>query len=174
MQTIFLDTETTGLTTGRDQILELAIVDDDGDVLINQRFKPTRIQEWPDAQKINGISPEDLVGCPHFADYIEKIQNIISAARRVVGYNTYFDLRMLHGEGVILGKHTTVIDIMTDFAKIYGEWDQKRQAYRRQKLSTCANFYHYNWSGMHAHGALADTLATKHCYEKMRDEGVYL
>lgn len=57
---IFADTETTG--TGDDaEILEIAITDELGNVLLYTYITPTR--EWPSAQARNNISPEFIFAC---------------------------------------------------------------------------------------------------------------
>lgn len=40
MSTVYIDTETTGLDSYRDEILEIAIVDDNGKSLVNSLVKP--------------------------------------------------------------------------------------------------------------------------------------
>ncbi len=169
---IFLDTETTGLSAGRDQILELAIVAENGDTLFNGRFRPTKLTSWNQAQRIHGITPEDVKDCPTIRSQRETIQNIIDATNEIVGYNTYYDIRMLIGDGFTI-ENKKIVDVMEDFAEIYGEWNEYRQSYKWQKLTTCANFYHFDWNGLQAHGALADTLATRYCYFEMLKGGVY-
>ncbi len=162
------------MDAGYDQILELAIVDDDGNVIVNQQFRPTRITTWPDAERIHGISPDDIKKCPIFLSWRDRIQKVISEAKSIVGYDIYYDLRMMYGEGINIGTHTRIIDVMDDFREIYKEWSDHLQKYKRQKLTTCANFYHFDWNNINAHGALADVLATRHCYHKMKEQGVYI
>lgn len=60
---ICLDCETTGLDPTEDEILSLSIVDWDGNVLLDRRYKPERKTEWPDAQRVNGISPRAVTKC---------------------------------------------------------------------------------------------------------------
>lgn len=77
MRTVFLDTETTGLqgryAGGKDEIVEVAILDNRGRPLINQLVRPSRQSPWPEAQRIHGISPAVVANAPtldallHFA-----------------------------------------------------------------------------------------------------------
>ena len=167
--TIYLDTETTGLGNDGDRILELAIVDGNDDILINQRFKPGNLRSWPGASRIHGIYYNDVRDCPLIKTkaWRSKIQNIIDNADKIIGYNVYFDLEFLEREGIKINyDHKKIEDVMQIFAKIYGEWSEWHGNYKYQKLSTCARYYGYNWTAK-AHGALADTLATKYCYKQM-------
>ena len=66
-------------------------------------------------------------------------------------------------------KHVQVIDVMRNFAPVYGEINPKRGGYKWQNLTTCAQYYKYNWGNDKAHGALADTKATLYCFKKMNN-----
>ena len=56
---ICFDTETTGLDAGgRDEILQLSIVDGTGAVLFSDYVRPEHRQRWPKAQEVNGITPD--------------------------------------------------------------------------------------------------------------------
>lgn len=58
---IIIDTETTGLNAIRDEIIELAIIDaDTGVPLYDHRYGTAYVREWPAAQDINHISPDDV------------------------------------------------------------------------------------------------------------------
>lgn len=54
---ICLDCETTGLDPYRNEILSLSIIDWDGNVLHDAKYKPKYVKEWPEASRINGIYP---------------------------------------------------------------------------------------------------------------------
>ncbi len=166
---LVFDTETTGLDFKKDQVLELAIVDGDGNKLLHERYRPTRVTEWSQAQAVHGISPADVASCPTIDRDKEKIIRMFNEAELVVGYNVKYDLNMLWGEG-IYNPNTRYIDIMPVFAEVYGEYDFWRGGYRWQKLTTAADYYGYQWTGA-AHGAHADTLATLFIYKKLIEAG---
>ncbi|PQQ37227.1 hypothetical protein C6H68_14210 [Photorhabdus luminescens] len=54
---VYLDTETTGFEPSYDELLEIAIVDDQGVTLLNTLLKPLVLTEWQEAQYIHGITP---------------------------------------------------------------------------------------------------------------------
>lgn len=56
-----LDFETTGLVPGQDEVLQVAVVDETGAVLMNEYCRPQRHTAWADAQKVNGIAPPGRV-----------------------------------------------------------------------------------------------------------------
>ena len=161
---VVLDTETTGLKPGEDQIVELAIASGDGRPLLHERYRPTRLSEWPEAQAVHGISPEDLAGCRTIMDDKRRIEAILSGAESFIGYNLLFDIRMLRGEGIYV-PFLPIADAMLRFAPVYGERN-KRGGWKWKKLVDAAAFFGYEWTGS-AHGAMADTLATLHVYKQL-------
>lgn len=163
---ICLDTETTGLSPGFDEILTLSIIDGMGNTLFNEMFKPNHVEEWPQAERINGISPEMVKDCKPIGVYSEQIKGILNNADEILGYNVEFDIRFL--EAALKDpndtdnpaymdkiKHTP----MQDFSQIYGEYDGYHERPKWQKLTTAASEIGYEWTGK-AHGSLADSLAT--------------
>ena len=159
-KSIIIDTETTGLTPGKDELLQFAIVDNTGKILFNEYIKPTKTTEWPEAQAINGISPEKVKKCKPLKKYKRKLSKIFKNATTIIGYNTKFDLQFIANDIDIYTESQIIIDLMPRFAKIYGE---KRKdfpnEYKWQKLSTAAEYYDYNFT---PHDALNDVLATLH------------
>jgi DNA polymerase-3 subunit epsilon len=73
---LYLDLETTGLHAPLDEIVEIAIIDDNGAVLLNTRVRPVRQTEWPEAQRIHGISPRDVAWAPTLAQLSTRIQGL--------------------------------------------------------------------------------------------------
>lgn len=164
---IVLDTETTGLSSYYDEILQLSIIDNNGNTLYNQYFKPQNCTEWKQAQAVNGISPEMVKDCPSIVAELPKIQAIFSSVRKIVGYNTQYDLGFLQAAGVNIAENTEIIDVMRIFSEIYGEWNDYYGQYKWQKLTTCADYYGYDWGDDTAHDSLSDCRATLFCYKAM-------
>lgn len=92
---IILDTETTGLSTSSDQIIEICI--SVNDAVKVWRVRPT-IAIPPAAAAVHGITDADVAHCPPFATVAPEIVTIVSAADVVVGFNLRFDLDILAAE----------------------------------------------------------------------------
>lgn len=165
---IILDTETTGLRSDYDEILQIGAVDLEGNILYNGYFTPEHMKEWPEAEIINGISPDFIRNgnFPYIKNELSKLDNILGIADKVAGYNTRFDLQFLLKAGVNFKSDAVLIDVMNSFAPVMGEkmsWERKGRSYqgfRCQKLTTAAGYYNYNWNDYGAHDAVGDAKAT--------------
>lgn len=75
---IVFDTETTGLNPyGNDEILQLAIIDGNGEELFNSYIKPDLRKTWAKAAEVNGITPRMVKDSPHFDEVEEQVQENI-------------------------------------------------------------------------------------------------
>lgn len=162
---VVIDTETTGLDPHKDELLQVSIIDGVYNKLYDSYFKPYA-ESWDEAQSVNGISPEMVLNAPKISEKASEISNILCGAKRIIGYNTYFDLNFLKNNGIIIPDDAKIIDLMPIFAQIYGEWNKYRRSYKWQKLTTAADYYGYDWNRLSegAHNSLADCYATLYVY----------
>lgn len=166
---IVIDTETTGLTCD-DELLQVAITDGEGNELHDAFYRPRHLRSWPEAQEVNGISPDDVAGCCHADSDRRWIQGLIDEAEQVCIYNAEFDTAFLERIGIdFLGArvHCT----MREFARIYGEFDERFDDYKWQTLATAARHTGYKGSGR-AHDALEDCRMAAHVQRWCDDQGV--
>ena len=173
---ICLDTETTGLTPGSDEIIQLSIVGTDGFVY-DQYFKPQYVTSWPEAANVTGIYPEHVADKPVITEPepFNEIQSILSQASVIIGYHLNFDLNFLRAAGFnVAGAELN--DPMYDFAKMYGEqhpeenlWLEWKGMYKNKNLTFAANYFGYAFS---AHNSLEDVRATLHVWENLGNMGL--
>jgi len=95
-----LDTETTGLGK-HDEIVQIAIVDQDGDKALNELIKPT-IPIPSGASRVHGIYDRDVEDADSFGDIYTRLLKLL-AGQVVVAYNMDFDRRMLRQSGAKYG-----------------------------------------------------------------------
>ena len=160
---IAFDVETTGFSKHNDEILQLSILDLDGNVLFNSYVKPYWKTEWTSAMEVNGITPEMVENAPYPHEILPQIKGIVNSANVLVGYNNPFDMGFLEQWGINFeGKQ--VYDVMREFAPVYGVWREDKGEYKNQKLGIAAEFFGFEFN---AHDSLEDTKATLHCYKQL-------
>ena len=145
MKTVYLDTETTGLSA-EDEIVELTIIDDNGKPLINTLMKPVNHTKWPRAQNVHGISPMDVRNAPTQKQISGKIRDVVRDTRVVI-YNAPYDSQYLPE----LEEAAEVRCAMREFA----DWNKSKWI----NLGNATKIVGYEWEG--AHRALADTKALR-------------
>ena len=168
---IIFDVETTGLYVNKDEIIQLSIIDGTGNVLFNELIKPSRRKKWDEAERINHISPKMVKKCKTFRFFKKKVQEIFVNAKTLIAYNGQFDIRFLNAVGINVyaenmkeveepiseKPNKKYLDVMLDFAEIYGEWSDYHNCYKWQKFVTASHYYGYQFK---AHDSLEDVKAT--------------
>lgn len=164
---IIFDVETTGFRAGNgDEILQLSAIDEDGNVLFDKYFKPCMNEEWPGAEKIHGITPEQLQDEEYFSDCKEQIQALFDDYNCLIGYNVGFDIRFLQTQGINLAG-IPCVDVMEEFAIYYNQTCAGNK--RSYKLVFAAEYFNYEKQGNEFHNALEDVRATLHCFKKVTE-----
>lgn len=162
---IVVDTETTGLEPS-DEVISYGICTAHGTEISNQLIRPTRHTAWPEAEKINHISWEDVKHQPRLSELEEQLASLWANSALLVGYNIGFDQRLLHQSGVNL-PGIEAFDLMEAFARLHCQWNRHRQGYRWLRLADVAHIYGYQYE---AHDSLNDARATAFCYLAFREE----
>jgi DNA polymerase III subunit epsilon len=164
VRTVFLDLETTGLNPRSDEIVEIGILDADGQVLLDALVRPVRHRSWPGAQRVHGIAPADVQDAPTLDALRPRIIEAVSDAQVVI-YNAPFDARFLRFE---LEVSAEVRCAMREFAEVLGEWSHWHGNYRWQKLHAAAAYVGFEWDGT-SHRAINDCQATRAVWRYLRD-----
>ncbi|MGM7876076.1 3'-5' exonuclease [Yersinia enterocolitica] len=158
---LILDTETTGL--GNDaEIIEICIIDCTGKVLLNTLIRP-RNPIPAEATAIHGITNEMVAAAPTWRDIHWQLMVLIHT-RRLVIYNVDFDVRLILQTAGINGCGFGSLELnaecaMRNYAEYYGQWDQKRNKFKWQRLSNAAEQQGVVIDGT-PHRALADCKTT--------------
>lgn len=169
---VVLDTETTGLNDG--EIVQVAIIDSKGEVLLDTLVKPT-LPIPPDATAIHGITDVDVADAPDWATVSEKLK-VILVGRDLVVYNAVYDRKMMHKSAERSGlpkvdwkMYSRWWCAMEMFAVVYGDWNEYRGSYKWQKLTKAADYYGILVEA--AHSALGDVRMTLAVVQAMAAEG---
>lgn len=178
---VFVDTETSGLSDNPfAEVLELAVVDIEGAVLIDTKVRPVRLDEALNfdadgvkiALDINGYDTELWKEAPTFADLVPLVAQVFEH-KVIVGHNPHFDrgfiLRGLEHAGVqkaykMLSRH--VIDTTTL------AWEHLvPRGLDRLNLDAVCKWLDIPLDREKRHGALADAQACRAAYLAMLQRG---
>lgn len=155
---ICFDTETTGFGS-YDEIIQLTITGicyGNAEVLYSNYFKPEHTTSWPNAEKVNHISPEMVANRPLIKDRIGDLRKFFDEADVICGYNVEYDTRMLRQStnGAIDIPKNKTWDVVKYF---------KENEPGPHKLADAVKFYcpdRLDWFTRNAHDASADALMT--------------
>jgi len=133
---LFLDTETTGLGPS-DEIVEITILDHEGNPLIDSLVRPKRSIPF-DAIDIHGITDAMVQKAPSWSDLWPEVHQVL-LGNVVAIYNADFDLRLMRQSHAARGMDWDIqgVDffcIMQLYAQFYGLWDPRRRSFRWQSL----------------------------------------
>jgi DNA polymerase III subunit epsilon len=165
---VILDTETTGLSVF-DQIVQVAVIDRTGAVLLDTLVKPTRpIPQI--AASIHGITDAMVQDAPTFGAISHALLMAIGG-KRVVIYNASFDVSMLHQSDQLyqIESDPTWAPLGHDGWRGLAVWDDAMGPYS----AWCGDWseYHgdYRWQKLPGgdHSALGDCRATLAVIKKM-------
>lgn len=158
---VILDTETTGLNDG--EICQIAIIDQHGQTLLDTYVKTIRPIPQ-EATRIHGITDSMVELAPGWKDVAKRAREILTG-RDVIVYNAVYDRKMMHRSAEAAGMEKIDWKSFSDwhcameaYAEYYGDWNDYRQSYTWQKLTTAASRCGIQIAG--AHSALGDCLMT--------------
>lgn len=163
---VILDTETTGLGENRDdEIIEIAILDNDGSVLLDTLIQTQDPARSDLASHIHKIQRSDLDDAPTFPHIYPQIINAIQG-KTVIVYNADYDYALLRDTAARYGYDLHEIShfgnwecLMHQYARYHGAWSEWYQNYSWIALGTAADAMSVEVGGK-AHRAFTDTKMT--------------
>ena len=169
MRQIVLDTETTGLSTAQGhRIIEIGCLE-----LVNRRLTGSEFHRFlnPDrdidegAERIHGISLEDLEIAPRFPEIVDELLEYLHGAELVI-HNASFDvgfleheLRLMQHPKPKIEDHATVLDTLALARKLHPG--------QRNSLDALCKRYEIDASKRDMHGALIDSELLAYVYLAM-------
>lgn len=147
---------------GRDEIVELAILDNRGKPVINQLVRPSGLKSWPEAQRIHGISPNMVADAPTLEVLLPRVAEVVRGCQVVI-YNAAFDLQFFPKHLFLESK---VECAMLRYAEWKGEWNHHYGNHRWHKLIVAAKATGF-MEDVQWHRALADTVACRHVWRHL-------
>lgn len=157
---VYLDTETTGLGDD-DEIIDIAVIDGDGDVLLDTLVRP-RCPISPGATAVHGIDQAMVAHAPEWPEVYPRLDAVLSRYPSVIVYNAAFDRRMIaqvcraHGLAMPRAEWHCA---MLKYAAFVGEIHPRYGGYRWHRLEQAAKAV--GASMPPSHRALADARACR-------------
>jgi DNA polymerase-3 subunit epsilon len=156
MREIIFDTETTGLDSREDRIIEIGGIELDNrfptgrsfHVYINAQGKSVH----PDALAVHGISDAQLADKPPFAQIVEEFLAFIEGAM-LVAHNANFDMGFINAEFARLGMPSIGADRVTDTLALA----RRKHPMGPNSLDALCRRYGIDNSRRTKHGALLDS-----------------
>lgn len=158
---VYLDTETTGVSP-MDVVIEVAVLDTDGSVLLNTLVKSKKPIPR-DATAVHGINDIHLINAPEWGHVWPQLIDVLKG--RTLGvYNAEFDIRLLRQTCGLSGiawapPYARQFCIMKLFAQYFGDWNPSRRSYRWKSLDFAGKYF--KLPEPNSHRAKEDTLLTK-------------
>ena len=163
---VALDLETTGLTVGN-RVIEIGCVE-----IIDRDLTGRQYQSYvnPDceieegAQRVHGITTEQLVGKPRFPEILDEVLEFVKDAEVLI-HNAGFDLGFLNHELELAGRADKFEDCclkVTDTLMLARE-----KSSGGSSLDQLCDFYQVDRRQREWHGALLDAQLLAHVYLRM-------
>lgn len=167
----YIDVETTGLSAANDEILQLSIINDNGDVLFNEYFKPKKVSSWKEAERVNHITPSMVKDKTDIMKHFGTLSDLFNNAKVLCFYNANFDIPFLRA--ACLFTHEKIVIDVYSLAMRYIRDTQDL------KLVTIAKHLGFNYAANKAHNSLSDVKATKYVHDyideffEMKQDTIY-
>jgi len=158
---VILDSETTGLDHHA-EIIELSVIDRDGQPLIDTLIKPVgHISD--ESSAIHGITNADVQDAPTWAEIYPQLVGLCLSHTLGI-YNASFDIRMIQqtcaAHQLAFQPIQDSVCLMHWYAKHWGEKNSHGD-YKWQRLTNAASQQGIDISDLTAHRALSDCEITR-------------
>lgn len=163
MREIIFDTETTGLDSREDRIIEIGAVELVNRFPTGQTFhvyiNPQGRQVHPEALAVHGISNERLANEPTFPEIAEKFLAFIEGAK-LIAHNASFDMGFINAELARLGQPAVDDELVIDSLVLA----RRKHPMGPNSLDALCRRYGINNSHRTFHGALLDSQLLAEVY----------
>jgi DNA polymerase-3 subunit epsilon len=156
MREIIFDTETTGLDSREDRIIELGGVEMVNRFPTGRTFhffiNPQGRQIHADAQAIHGISADQLADKPIFGAIVDEFIELIDGAK-LVAHNANFDIGFINAEFARIGRPPVAPELVIDTLALA----KRKHPMGPNSLDALCRRYGIDNSHRTKHGALLDS-----------------
>ncbi len=166
MREIVFDTETTGLESKFDRVIEIGGIELLNHFPTGRSFhvyiNPGDRKVHPDALAVHGISDDFLKDKPRFADIVEELVEFFDGARWIA-HNANFDIGFINAEFERLNRPPVPADMVTDTLALA----RRKHPMGPNSLDALCRRYGVDNSHRAKHGALLDAELLAEVYIEM-------
>lgn len=130
----------TGYDADSDEVLQLAIVDLDGNQLFSQTVKPQNKEEWAASDATGGLTPADVADLPELYQYEQEISDLFENAEVVVGQHVPFLDEVIESSWVTLPSYDGQ-DLISLFCASHCTVDYRSEPAAVATLAGIAGYY---------------------------------
>lgn len=167
---IVLDTETTGLSTTHDRVIQLAALKFKDDKLIdtfNQYINPEGVPISEQARLVHGITEKEVYDKPKFSEIIPKFQKFVGKDTIWIGHNINgFDVPIMFNNGYRQKPDYKANDFWTIDTYLMAREEMAGLGLKNFKLETLKDYFDLHGN---SHDALGDCQVTAALYQRLRD-----
>lgn len=131
---------TTGYDPEKDEIVELALCDLQGNPLFSQKVKPQNAEGWTAGEWSGGLGPDDVEDAPELYQFEEQISELFQQASMVVALHGDFAKTMVEASWVSLPKYPS-FDLTEQFCAAHSTPDSPLQPATAASLEGIAAYY---------------------------------
>lgn len=164
--------KTTSMNASIAEILQIILSDEDGKILFSSFVKPYCHEKWHDAERIHRISPLTVKDAPYLHQLMPEICHILNGADYIVAYDCEFAMALLKTYGY--SPSGFPVDLMRDFAKLYGEVSTKYNCFQYKSLYVAASYFGYDYpKGYDAENDAAALMFLHSKIQELKESGDY-
>lgn len=154
--------ETTGLDEAKDEILKIVVLDRFGNAMVNTLFKPAKNSSWPDAERVNHISPRDVADAPFLGgSALRTLEEQLSAFSVLITNGAEFTKKFLDTAQV---KYPEILGI----SNLFKSYMNRNGLDMSCRLDTCATHFGYSEKDLSPYlKAFSKAAKIWYCYQKL-------
>lgn len=147
-----------------EELIEISIIDVDGNKLYTHRFKPAKIRKWDTS--VHHITPAMVRDEPRVSALLPEIQSIFDRSKYIIGFSLPDDYKAIERAGITGAETKKAVELRHIYWYLIGN-NKGIDFYSGPGLSTCANELNVSINPEAVHTAYGDALVTLNLFKAL-------